>query len=96
MLANPARVMHCQLKYLTVPDDCRYRPLKDINTGGIIMLADKRPQDAQDIVENVAGQALTFSSPQLMASPCIFLILPVPKNRSRGFFLRVKHRLAQY
>merc|ERR1712080_649903 len=37
MLANPARVMKAQLKVVTLEDD-RYRPMKDLSIGGIVML----------------------------------------------------------
>ena len=31
MLANPARVMKAQLRVLAMPDDCRYKPIKDVS-----------------------------------------------------------------
>merc|ERR550532_2600749 len=37
MLANPARVMKAQLKVVTL-EDARYRPMKDLSIGGIVML----------------------------------------------------------
>merc|ERR1711974_490533 len=46
MLANPARVMKAQLKVVTL-EDARYRPMKDLSIGGIVMLnrTDKGDKD---------------------------------------------------
>merc|ERR1712200_357595 len=51
MLANPARVMMAQLKVVTL-EDARYRPMKDLSIGGIVMLnrTDKGDKD-EEIVE---------------------------------------------
>merc|ERR1711971_340318 len=51
MLANPARVMKAQLKLVTL-EDARYRPMKDLSIGGIVMLnrTDKWDKD-EEIVE---------------------------------------------
>jgi 26S proteasome regulatory subunit N2 len=51
MLANPARVMKAQLKVVTL-EDARYRPMKDLSIGGIVMLnrTDKGDKD-EEIVE---------------------------------------------
>merc|ERR1712083_1019090 len=51
MLANPARVMKAQLKVVTL-EDARYRPMKDLSIGGIVMLnrTDKGDK-AEEIVE---------------------------------------------
>merc|ERR1712079_676982 len=37
MLSNPARVMKAQLKVISL-EDARYRPMKDLSIGGVIML----------------------------------------------------------
>merc|ERR1712123_309280 len=37
MLSNPARVMKAQLKVINL-EDGKYRPMKDISIGGIVML----------------------------------------------------------
>merc|ERR1719451_223314 len=37
MLSNPARVMKAQLKVISL-EDARYRPMKDLSIGGIVML----------------------------------------------------------
>jgi 26S proteasome regulatory subunit N2 len=49
MLANPARVMKAQLKVINLEDD-RYKPMKDLSIGGIIML-DNTSGEADEIVE---------------------------------------------
>merc|ERR1712083_989712 len=51
MLANPARVVKAQLKVVTL-EDARYRPMKDLSIGGIVMLnrTDKGDK-AEEIVE---------------------------------------------
>lgn len=55
MLANPARVMRSQLKVLSLPEGCRYAPLKEVSCGGIIMLKDSTPNETEEIIENVAA-----------------------------------------
>merc|ERR1711939_1152265 len=37
MLSNPARVMKAQLKVVSM-EDSKYRPMKDMSIGGVIML----------------------------------------------------------
>merc|ERR1712088_104004 len=51
MLSNPARVMKAQLKVISL-DDARYRPMKDLSIGGIVMLnrTDKGDKE-EEIVE---------------------------------------------
>lgn len=41
-LQNPARVVRLQLKTLQMPENSRYKPLKALSQGGIIMLRDKK------------------------------------------------------
>ncbi|CAH8442986.1 unnamed protein product [Heterobilharzia americana] len=55
LLSNPARVMRAQQRYITLPESSRYTTLKPITQGGILMVQDKRPQDAEVLVENVLG-----------------------------------------
>merc|ERR1712179_425411 len=52
MLANPARVMKAQLKVVTL-EDARYRPMKDLSIGGIVLLdrAELGAEDEEQIVE---------------------------------------------
>jgi len=55
MLANPARVMRAQLKVMTMNNESRYDPLKDVSAGGIIMLKNKKPGEAEDLIELVSA-----------------------------------------
>merc|ERR1712059_169254 len=49
MLANPARVMKAQLK-VTNLEDGKYRPMKDISIGGIVLL-DNTSGEVDEVVE---------------------------------------------
>lgn len=53
MLSNPARVMTQQLRHVSMPEEARYKPIKDLNVGGIMMLADLKAEDPEEIVEPV-------------------------------------------
>lgn len=56
MLQNPARVVRLQLKTLQMPEISRYKPLKALSQGGIIMLRDKKAgQEKEEIVALVAA-----------------------------------------
>merc|ERR1712115_347759 len=52
MLSNPARVMKAQLKVINM-EDGKYRPMKDISIGGIVLLdrAELGADDEEQIVE---------------------------------------------
>merc|ERR1711979_177406 len=52
MLSNPARVMKSQLKVINM-EDGKYRPMKDISIGGIVLLdrAELGAEDEEQIVE---------------------------------------------
>merc|ERR1712240_730358 len=52
MLSNPARVMKSQLEVINI-EDGKYRPMKDISIGGIVMLdrAELGAEDEEQIVE---------------------------------------------
>ncbi|CAH8492974.1 unnamed protein product [Schistosoma rodhaini] len=60
LLNNPARVMRSQQRYVTLPESSRYVTLKPISQGGILMVQDKSPQDAEVLVENVLGHGPTL------------------------------------
>merc|ERR1712192_218828 len=62
MLANPARVMKAQLKVVTL-EDARYRPMKDLSIGSIVMLnrTDKGDKD-EEIVEPMEVNKASTSS----------------------------------
>merc|ERR1712126_229825 len=38
LLSNPARVMKAQLRVVSLEEGSKYRPMKDISIGGVIML----------------------------------------------------------
>merc|ERR1712142_661998 len=52
MLSNPARVMKSRLKVINL-EDGKYRPMKDISIGGIVLLdrAELGAEDEEQIVE---------------------------------------------
>jgi 26S proteasome regulatory subunit N2 len=71
-ITNPSRVVRAQLKTLALPENSRYKPLKTINNGGIILLRDNKTQDPEEIVElSAAGGANGESgaSTQVEAKP---------------------------
>lgn len=53
LLQNPARVMKNQLRVLSPAEGTRYRPVKDLSHGGIIMLKNVNPDEDEDLVEVV-------------------------------------------
>lgn len=55
LLSNPPRVMKAQLKVVSIGDETRYQPVKDLNIGGIIMMKDSTPGEKEDIVETIAA-----------------------------------------
>jgi 26S proteasome regulatory subunit N2 len=56
MIQNPTRVIKPQLKVISLPKNSRYVPLKEINSGGIIMLRDTQSDLPEVIVETVKGK----------------------------------------
>jgi len=57
-ITNPSRVVRAQLKTLALPENTRYKPLKSLSHGGIILLRDNKSQEPEDIVEpSTAGGA---------------------------------------
>lgn len=59
MLNNPARVMRAQQRVMALPETSRYYTLKPITQAGILMVHDRRPQDAEVLVELVHGHGPT-------------------------------------
>jgi 26S proteasome regulatory subunit N2 len=53
MLQNPSRVIKPQLKVLSLSKTARYQPLKDISSGGIIILRDTMSDQPETLVETV-------------------------------------------
>ncbi|XP_064455516.1 26S proteasome non-ATPase regulatory subunit 1-like [Ornithodoros turicata] len=62
MLSNPARAVKPQLKVIQMPEGCRYRPIKDITIGGIIMMIDTKSEDVEELVEPVSAGGPTAES----------------------------------
>uniref|UniRef100_A0A914VJW3 26S proteasome regulatory subunit RPN2 C-terminal domain-containing protein n=2 Tax=Plectus sambesii TaxID=2011161 RepID=A0A914VJW3_9BILA len=62
MLQNPARVVRLQLKCLAMPENSRYKPLKPLSHGGIIMLKDKRADEEEEIVALVQAGGTTSTA----------------------------------
>merc|ERR1711951_307473 len=62
LLSNPARVMKAQLKVVSL-EDSKYRPMKDMSIGGVIMLdraelgADEKEEIVEPILVNKAGSS---------------------------------------
>merc|ERR1712241_608562 len=61
MLSNPARVMKAQLKVISL-EDGKYRPMKDLSIGGVIMLdrsteigVDEKEEIVEPILVNRGG-----------------------------------------
>lgn len=55
LLSNPARALRQQLRVITMPDESRYQPMKDIQIGGIIMMNDTKPTEPEDLIEPVTA-----------------------------------------
>lgn len=62
LLSNPARVVKPQLKLLTMPEGSRYRPIKDITIGGVIMVTDTKSSEEEELVEPVSAGGPTAES----------------------------------
>jgi len=54
MLANPARVMKQQVRYIEMADR-RWRPIKEVTTGGILVVKDLKPEEPITLVTPVAA-----------------------------------------
>ncbi|KAK0403987.1 hypothetical protein QR680_017225 [Steinernema hermaphroditum] len=69
-IQNPARAVRLQLKTLSMPDNTRYKPLKALSQGGIIMLRDKKEGlEKEDIVELVAAGGSSNTSESSKTEP---------------------------
>lgn len=55
LLSNPARVLRQQLRVVTIAEESRYQPMKDVQIGGIIMMNDTKPSEPQDLIEPVTA-----------------------------------------
>ncbi|KAL7631720.1 UNVERIFIED_CONTAM: hypothetical protein RMT77_017975 [Armadillidium vulgare] len=52
-LNNPARVMKQQLKVVRLSESSRYKPVKDLSIGGIIVMRDLKPNLTEELVQPV-------------------------------------------
>lgn len=55
MLSNPARVVKPQLKVISMPENSRYKPLKDLSIGGIVIVRDTRKDEPEELIQPVAA-----------------------------------------
>ena len=55
LLSNPARVIRPQLKVMHMPEGTRYKPVKELNIGGIVMMRDTRKEETEKLVEAVVA-----------------------------------------
>ncbi|OXU28321.1 hypothetical protein TSAR_002153 [Trichomalopsis sarcophagae] len=55
ILQNPARVLRQQLKVLTLVEDSVYKPVKDLQIGGIVMVKHAQADKEEELVEPVAA-----------------------------------------
>lgn len=53
ILTNPARVLRQQLKVIQMPEGSRHQPIKDITIGGIMLMKDTKPSEAEELIEPV-------------------------------------------
>lgn len=53
LLSNPARAIRPQLKVMQMPENTRYKPVKELSIGGIVMLKDLRKNEPEKLVEAV-------------------------------------------
>merc|ERR1712178_383457 len=56
MLDNSFRALPSQLKLLSIPNDAKYAPVKSIQSGGIILVNNKKPEEEEDLVERVDAE----------------------------------------
>jgi len=56
IINNPCRALNQQLKVLSfTKEQTRYAPLKPLSSGGIILLRDRRPEEAEELLEAVTA-----------------------------------------
>merc|ERR1712173_403220 len=56
MLDNSFRALPSQLKLLSIPNDAKYAPVKSIQSGGIILVNNKKPDEDEELVERVDAE----------------------------------------
>merc|ERR1712004_199997 len=55
ILENPTRVLPSQLKLLNIAENSKYKPVKSIQSGGIILVENTKPEEEEVLVERVAA-----------------------------------------
>jgi len=55
ILENPTRVLPSQLKLLSIAENSKYKPVKSIQSGGIILVENTKPDEEEVLVERVAA-----------------------------------------
>ena len=55
VLENPTRVLPSQLKLLSIAENSKYKPVKSIQSGGIILVENTKPDEEEVLVERVAA-----------------------------------------
>lgn len=55
MLDNPSRALPMQLRLLSIAKDSKYVPVKSIQSGGIILVTNTKPDEEEKLVERVVA-----------------------------------------
>merc|ERR1711879_129853 len=55
VLENPTRALPSQLKLLSTADGSKYKPIKSVQSGGIILVENSKPEEEEVLVERVAA-----------------------------------------
>jgi len=50
VLKNPARVLVPQLKHISIPKECRYKPVKKGELFGIVVMSDTTPEEPESLI----------------------------------------------
>jgi len=69
ILNNPARVVRPQLKVIQMVEAARYRPVKDVSIGGVILMLDTKSELAEELVEPVSAGGLTVAQDEQEPEP---------------------------
>merc|ERR1712071_262397 len=55
-LENSFRALPSQLKLLSMPSDAKYAPVKSVQSGGIILVNNRKPEEEEELVERVDAE----------------------------------------
>ncbi|XP_022650689.1 26S proteasome non-ATPase regulatory subunit 1-like [Varroa jacobsoni] len=69
ILANPARVVRPQLKVIQMNEGARYRPVKDVSIGGVILMLDTKSEQDEELVEPVVAGGLAVAQDEQEPEP---------------------------